>query len=73
MDDPSLASVSVAGATLTVAANEDFEEGVATVTVTATDATGQTATLRFAVEVTPRPVRSWRGWRSALAEPATGP
>ena len=70
VDNPRLASVAVVGATLTVTANEDFEEGTATVTVMATDETGQTATLLFEVEISPRPVGNWRGWRSAVASPA---
>ena len=70
VDDERLATVSVEGAVLTVAANEDGEEGTATVTVVATDELGQTATLRFAVEVSPRPPGRWRGWRSTIAAPA---
>ena len=70
VDDALLATVSVAGAVLTVSANEDGEEGTATVTVVATDELGQTATLRFAVEVLPRPPGRWRGWRSTIAAPA---
>ena len=70
VDDPLLATVSVEGAVLTVAANEDGEEGTATVTVVATDELGQTATLRFAVEVSPPPPGRWRGWRSTIAAPA---
>ena len=69
VDDPLLATVSVEGAVLTVAANEDGEEGTATVTVVATDELGQTATLRFAVEVAPRPPGRWRGWRSTIQPP----
>ena len=71
VDDPRLATVSVEGAVLTMSANEDGEEGVAVVTVTATDEMGQTATLRFAVEVSPSPLGQWRGWRSVIA-PAVG-
>ena len=73
VDDPRLATASVDGAILTVAANEDGEEGVATVTVVATDDFGQTATLRFAVEVFPTPPANWRGWRSAIPTPAAQP
>ena len=73
VDDPLLASASVAGAVLTVAANEDGEEGFATVTVTATDETGQTATLLFQVEVSPLPPGRWRGWRSVMSRPAVQP
>ena len=70
VDKPDLASVAVVGSILTVTANEDGEEGVVTVTATATDEAGETATLRFAVTISPRPPGSWRGWRSTLAPPA---
>ena len=72
VDAPHLASVSVDGAILLVSANEDGEEGTATVTVVATDEFGQTATLRFAVEVSPRPPGNWRGWRTTLTHSAVG-
>ena len=67
VDNPDLASVVVVGSILTVTANEDGEDGVVTVTATATDEAGETATLRFAVTISPRPPGSWRGWRSTLA------
>ena len=70
VDKPDLASVAVVGSILTVTANEDGEDGVVTVTATATDEAGETATLRFAVTISPRPPASWRGWRSTLAPPA---
>ena len=70
VDDPDLASISLVGLILTVTANDDGEEGVVTVTATATDQAGETATLRFAVTISPRPPASWRGWRSTLAPPA---
>ena len=70
---PRLATVSVDGAVLLVSANEDGEEGTATVTVVATDEFGQTATLRFAVEVSPRLPGNWRGWRTTLTPPAPSP
>ena len=48
-------------------------EGTATVTVTATDAYGLSATVRFEVRVT-RTVRSrWQGWRLILLEPEGSP
>ena len=72
VDASRLATASVDGAFLTVAANEDGEEGTATVTVVATDEAGQTATLQFAVGVSPRPPGRWRGWRSAVASPPAG-
>ena len=46
VDDQRLATVSVEGAMLTGAANEDGEEGVAVVTVTATDGPDGDAALR---------------------------
>ena len=70
VDRPDLASVSVVGSILTVAANGDGGEGVVTVTATATDEAGRTATLRFAVTISPRPPGGWRGWRATLATPA---
>ena len=70
VDDPRLATVSVEGTVLTMSANEDGEEGVAVVTVAATDEMGQTATLRFEVEVSPSAPGRWRGWRSTVAPPA---
>ena len=70
VDNAGLAGVLVVGSILTVTANEDGEEGVVTVTATATDEAGETATLRFAVTISPRPPGSWRGWRSTLAPPA---
>ena len=73
VDDPRLATALVDGAFLTVAANEDGEEGFATVTVVATDEAGQTATLRFQVEVFPTPSANWRGWRSAIPTAAAPP
>ena len=73
VDDPRLATALVDGAFLTVTANEDGEEGFATVTVVATDEAGQTATLRFQVEVFPTPPANWRGWRSAIPTPAAPP
>ena len=72
VDEPRLATVSVEGAVLTVAANEDGEEGAATVTVVATDETGRTVSLRFQIEVS-APARHWRGWRSTIPTPAAQP
>ena len=72
VDNAGLASVLVVGSILTVTANEDGEDGVVTVTAAATDDAGETATLRFAVTISPRPPGSWRGWRSTLAPPADG-
>ena len=63
--DPSVASVRVEAGVLVVEAEGD---GVATVTVTATDAHGQTGTLAFTVRAT-LPMRGGlRGWRLILVE-----
>ncbi len=63
--DPSVASVRVEDGVLLVEADGD---GVATVTVTATDAYGQTGTLTFTVRAT-LPMRGGlRGWRLILIE-----
>ena len=64
--DPSVASVRVEAGVLVVEAEGD---GVATVTVTATDAFGQTGTLTFTVRAT-LPMRGGlRGWRLILIDP----
>ena len=44
-------------------------EGTATVTVTATDAYGLSATVRFEVQVTRTARSRWQGWRLILLEP----
>ena len=63
--DPSVASVRVEAGVLVVEAEGD---GVATVTVTATDAHGQMGTLAFTVRAT-LPIRGGlRGWRLILVE-----
>ena len=63
--DPSVASVYVEAGVLVIEAEGD---GVATVTVTATDAFGQTGTLTFTVRAT-LPMRGGlRGWRLILIE-----
>ena len=69
VDKPLLATATVDGAILTVTSNEDDEEGTAVVTVVATDEAGQTATLRFEVEISPHSPGRWRGWRSTIATP----
>ena len=67
--DPSVASVLVEAGVLVVEAEGD---GVATVTVTATDAYGQTGTLTFTVRTT-LPMRGGlRGWRLILVEELPG-
>ena len=63
--DPTVAQARVIDGTLVV---EALAEGVATVTVTATDAYGQTATLRFELQANALPVSFWRGWRSTLLD-----
>ena len=50
-----------------------FAEGMATVTVTATDAYGLSATLRFEVQVTRTARSRWQGWRLILLEPEGSP
>lgn len=72
VDNPDLTRVSVVGSILTVTANEDGEEGVVTVTATATGEAGQTETLRFEVTISPRPPGGWRGWRTTLTTPTDG-
>ena len=70
--DPGLVSVHIAGSVLTVTSTPDGAEGTATVTVTATDADGLSATRTFAVTVEPMPGSLMRGWRRVLlTEPAT--
>ena len=67
--DPSVASVRVEAGVLVVEAEGD---GVATVTVTATDAHGQMGTLAFTVRAT-LPMRGGlRGWRLILVDGTTG-
>ena len=64
--DPSVASARVEAGVLVVEAEGD---GVATVTVTATDAYGQIGTLTFTVRAT-LPMRGGlRGWRLILIDP----
>ena len=64
--DPELVAVSVEGTNLVLLPNEIGEEGVATVTVTATDADGLTATLSFVITIEANPQSFLRGWRKAL-------
>ena len=62
--DPAVASVSVDGGSVGVAGREP---GAATVTLTATDPDGLSATLTFRVTVVERTASSyWGGWRSVL-------
>ena len=68
--DPTLATATVDGDTLTLASNEDGREGTVTITVTATDADGLSVTLTFEVTVEPMPRGLLRGWRRVLLEQA---
>ena len=67
--DPSVVRVRIENGTLIA---EAVGEGVATLTVRATDGDGLSATSRFEVQ-TERTARSrWRGWRLILLEPKGG-
>ncbi len=63
---PALVAVALDGDRLVLASVGDASEGVATVTVTATDPEGRMVTMSFRVRVTPLPSGVLRGWRRAL-------
>ena len=64
--DPSVVRVRIENGTLIA---EAVGEGVATLTVTATDSDGLSATLRFAVQAERTARSRWQGWRLILLEP----
>ena len=64
--DPAVATASMEGGALIVAGRAP---GVATLTLTATDPGGLSATLSFEVKVEPVLRSRWGGWRSALLKP----
>ena len=66
LDDPAVAKATIAGGLLTVASTG---AGATTVTVTATDPDGLTATLAFRVTVQRTADSYWNGWRSVLLRP----
>ena len=68
--DPTLATATVDGDTLTLTSSEDGREGSVTITVTATDADGLSVTLTFEVTVEPVPRGLLRGWRRVLLDQA---
>ena len=68
--DPTLATATVDGDTLTLASNEDGREGAVTIAVTATDEDGLSVTLTFEVTIESIPRGLLRGWRRVLLEQA---
>ena len=62
-DAPDLVRPHVADSHLVLEANADGEEGTAIITVTATDETGQSATLELTIVVEAAALRLLRGWR----------
>ena len=68
--DPSVVQARIKDGTLILTA---VGEGRATVTVTATDAHGMSATLSFEVQAERAARSHWRGWRLILLEPNSEP
>ena len=69
---PELVAVTLDGQRLVLTSASDSSEGVATITVTATDADGRTAATSFRVRVTARPPGVLRGWRGVLFREGDG-
>ena len=66
--NPELLSVRVEGGNLVLLPNDVGEGGLVTVSVTATDEDGLTATVSFVVAIEPNPRGFLRGWRKGLFE-----
>ena len=69
---PGLVAVALDGQRLVLMSARDASAGVATITVTATDAEGRTAATSFCVRVTARPPGVLRGWRGVLFREGDG-
>ena len=67
-DDPAQVRATIDDGVLSIAPDA-YAEGVVGLTVTATDASGETATLRLMATVEPMPRQLLRGWRVALFQP----
>ncbi len=66
LDDPGLATVTVADGMLTVTTNEDGFDGDVQLTVTATNADGRTHARRFLLQIETAGRSFLRGWRRTL-------
>ena len=66
--NPALVAVYIEGETLVLDANSDGNEGIALITLTATDWAGQFATLSFRVTLEFVPPIFWRSWRMGILE-----
>ncbi len=64
-DNPALVRVSLVDEQVLLEADDDADDGSATITVTATDAAGQSASVSFQVALEFVPVGFLRGWRQA--------